>query len=102
MDIMEILEIVIKMFEKLFIHNHKNKRIIADYKLNKDSILKDLEAKAESEIKNLENAINDLNERFKDYKSANVNTDHIVKRLSDLQDEKAKQEKKLQDIKRLK
>lgn len=101
MDIFELIEMFIKMFEKIFL-KHQNKKIVEDYKLNKSSLLKDLEQKTEKIIEEIDKDIKDYEERFKDYKTANVNTDNIIKTLDQLNTEKDKQKKKLKDIKRLK
>lgn len=101
MDIFELIEMFIKMFEKIFL-KHQNKKTIDDYKLNKYNLLKDLELKTEKIIDDIEKDIKDYEQRFKDYKNAGVNTENIIKTLDELGTEKDKQKKKLNDIKRLK
>lgn len=101
MDIFELIEMFIKMFEKIFL-KHQNKKIVEDYKLNKSSLLKDLENKTEKIIEDIDKDIKDYEQRFKDYKAAGVNTDNIIKTLDQLNTEKDRQKKKLQDIKKLK
>lgn len=101
MDIFELIEMFIKMFEKIFL-KHQGKKTIEDYRLNKSSLLKDLEQKTEKIIDDIEKDIKDYEQRFKDYKEAGVNTDNIIKTLDQLNTEKDKQKKKLQDIKKLK
>lgn len=101
MDIFELIEMFIKMFEKIFL-KHQNKKIVEDYRLNKSSLLKDLENKTEKIIEDIDKDIKDYEQRFKDYKAAGVNTDNIIKTIDQLNTEKDRQKKKLQDIKRLK
>lgn len=101
MDFLEAIEIFIKMFEKIFL-KHQNKKVVEDYRINKSNLIKDLETKTEKIIDDIEKDIKDMEERFKDYKAAGVNTDHIVAKIDKLNTERDKQKKKLSDIKRLK
>ena len=102
MDIIDIIKIVFKMIENIFLKEKKHKKLYTEWKLNKDNLLNDLENKARREIDIIDEDIKQLKERFNDYKSAGVDTDKIVKRLSDLDNEKNIQNKKLKDIKTLK
>ena len=101
MDFLEAIEIFIKMFEKIFL-KHQNKKVVEDYRLNKSNLIKELETKTEKIIDDIEKEIKDFEQRFKDYKAAGVSTDNIIKKLDELETEKDKQKKKLNDIKRLK
>ena len=102
MDIIDIIKIVFKMIENIFLKEKKHKKLYTEWKLNKDNLLNDLENKARREIDIIDEDIKQLKERFNDYKNAGVDTDKIVKRLSDLDNEKNIQNKKLKDIKTLK
>ena len=102
MDMIDIIKIVFKMVENIFLKEKKHKKLYNEWKLNKDDLLNDLENKARHEIDIIDEDIKELKERFNDYKTAGVDTDKIVKRLSDLDNEKNIQNKKLKDIKTLK
>lgn len=102
MDMIDIIKIVFKMVENIFLKGKKYKKLYTEWKLNKDDLLNDLENKARHEIDIIDEDIKELKERFNDYKAAGVDTDKIVKRLSDLDNEKNIQNKKLKDIKTLK
>lgn len=101
MDVFEYIEMFIKMFEKIFL-KHQNKKVVEEYRINKNNLIKEFETKTEKEIDKIEADIKDFEERFKDYKSAGVNTDNIVAKIDKLNTEHEKQKKKLNDIKRLK
>ena len=101
MDHFEYLKFFIDLFEEVFIKFWSKKKI-DNYKTEKNKLLKEIETHTEKIIDDIEKEIKDFEQRFKDYKAAGVSTDNIIKKLDELETEKNKQKKKLNDIKRLK